>query len=175
MHVRRLRAGEFGRWRRLRLAALGDAPLAFGSTFDREQHQPISVWKERTAAFAAGNQRVMFVAEDGGRWIGCAGAVVEGGAPYVISMWVNPAERGRRIGVGLMRAVVGWAIEGGHRRLLLWVTAGNRPALKLYERLGFQRTGRSQPLPHTPSVLELEYVADLADGQLSGTLVCRER
>jgi GNAT superfamily N-acetyltransferase len=162
MHVRRLGAGEFEPWRQLRLTALLDAPLAFGSTFARERQHPVSAWKERTAAFAGGDQRVMFVAEDADQWIGCAGAVMDEGVPYVISMWVDPAERGRGIGVELMQAVVGWAHEGGHRRLLLWVTEGNRAAVNLYERIGFQRTGRSQPLPHTPSVLEHEYVVDLA-------------
>src|SRR5207245_8556073 len=128
----------FEPWRQLRLTALRDAPLAFGSTFAREREHPVSVWKERTAAFADSDQRVMFVAEDAGRWIGCAGAVQEEGVPYVISMWVDPAERGRGIGMELMRAVAGWAREGRHRLLLLWVTEGNGAALNLYERLGFQ-------------------------------------
>lgn len=116
------------------------------------------------AAFADGDRRVMFVAEDGGRWIGCAGAVLEDGVPYVISMWVHPAQRGRGIGAEMLRAIAGWAHERGHTRLLLWVTEGNWIALNLYERMGFQRTGRTKPLPHTPSVLKLEYGVELIGG-----------
>jgi GNAT superfamily N-acetyltransferase len=138
MQVRRLEAGEAEPWRRLRLAALRNAPLAFGSTFARERQHPLSVWKERTAAFAAGDERVMFVAEDedADRWIGCAGALLdEERVPNVISVWVDPEERGRGLGVELMRAVVEWAHGRGHRRLSLWVTEGNGAALRLYRKL----------------------------------------
>lgn len=175
MHVRKVRAEEFELWRQLRLTALRDTPLAFGSTFASEVQHPLSVWKERTAAFAAGDERVMFVAEDVDRWIGCAGAVMEERVPYVISMWVSPGERRRGIGVALLCAVAGWAYEKGNRRLLLWVTEGNAAASKLYERMGFQRTGRTQPLPHTPSVRELEYVLELTAERLRGRLAMPTR
>ncbi|PZR70692.1 MAG: hypothetical protein DLM66_02870 [Candidatus Dormiibacter spiritus] len=60
--MRRLEAGEFEPWRQLRLTARQEAPLAFGWTCARERQHPVSVGRERTAAFATGDQRVMFVA-----------------------------------------------------------------------------------------------------------------
>lgn len=161
MYVRRLRAEEAHSWRELRLRALKEAPHAFGSTYKEERRRAAGLWEERTAAFAAGLERVMFVAEVGERLVGCAGAMTEDGEPYVISMWVEPAQRGRRLGAELLATVAGWAGERGHDRLRLWVVRENRAAIALYERVGFRRTGRTQPLRRNSAVVEEEFVIDL--------------
>lgn len=163
MYVRRLRPEQAHSWRELRLRALKEAPHAFGSTYEEERRRAAGLWEERTAAFAAGLERVMFVAEVAGRLVGCAGAMTEDGEPYVISMWVEPAHRGRRLGEELLAAVAGWARGRGHGRLRLWVVRENRAAIALYERVGFRRTGRTQPLPHSSDVVEEEFVTDLTE------------
>ena len=141
--IRRLRASESQRWRELRLRALADAPEAFGSAYEVEVERPASVWQERTEAFAAGQDRVMFVAEDpDGRLLGCAGVVIEPEAgPFVISMWLDPARRGEGLGWRLLEAVAGWAEAQGFGRLRLMVVRGNRAARDLYLRFGFTTTG----------------------------------
>ena len=57
--------------------------------------------------------------------------------------------------------MAGWARERGHYRLRLWVVRDNRAAIALYERVGFRRTGRTQPLPRSSAVVEEEFVTDL--------------
>ncbi len=73
----------------------------------------------------------------------------------LVSMWVDPSARGRRVGERLIDAVAAWAREQGAARLRLWVTEGNRPARALYERCGFRPTGEHQPLPHDATVTEI--------------------
>jgi GNAT superfamily N-acetyltransferase len=162
--------------RALRLSALADAPMAFGSTLAEEQARREAVWRERAALGAAGDDRALYVAETDGRWVGMAAGVVEPPDPQsptapsapppdplvsLVSMWVDPARRGQGIGAALVDAVARWAQTRGARHLELWVTTTNDAAIALYRRCGFHPTGETQPLDHTPSVLEMRMLRDL--------------
>ena len=72
LQVRQIRPEEGLRLRALRLRALADAPMAFGSTLAREEAFPEDVWHERTAGGASGADRVTFIAERDGQWVGLA-------------------------------------------------------------------------------------------------------
>ena len=63
--------------------------------------------------------------------------------------------------MALVEAISGWAQACGARRLTLWVTARNDPAVALYQRCGFRPTGLTKPLPHTPTHVECEMMRDL--------------
>lgn len=76
-------------------------------------------------------------------------------------MYVTPPWRGRELGRLVSAEVVGWARERGLRQALLHVADWNEPARRAYEALGFVATGVTQPLPHDPSVNELEMRLDL--------------
>lgn len=158
---RRVRPDESLRLRALRLRALADAPSAFGSTLAREEAFPDDVWQERAAHGAAGDDRVTYVAEEDDRWIGMATGLEDAERRLdLVGMFVEPAARGRQVGGALVESVAAWA-RGRGRQLHLWVTTTNEPALRLYRRSGFRPTGRTQPMDHTPSLLELEMVRDL--------------
>jgi GNAT superfamily N-acetyltransferase len=150
--------------RGLRLRALADAPLAFGSTLASEETFADGVWQERAARGATGEDLVTYVAEEGQRWIGVATGISrdpEGPRLELVGMFVEPAARGRGVGAALVESVCAWARVRGTARLYLWVTSTNQAALALYRRCGFRATGRSQPLDHTPSLSELEMVRDV--------------
>jgi GNAT superfamily N-acetyltransferase len=140
---------------------LKESPEAFGSSHEIEAAQPLSVWRERTAEFTAGGERVMFVVEGAaGRLGGCAGAYFEtDGTPVVVSMWVEPESRGGGAGRGLLAAVVDWARQRDARRLKLMVVQGNRPAAALYLAFGFRPTGVTERNPR--GRIEDEMVLDL--------------
>jgi GNAT superfamily N-acetyltransferase len=76
-------------------------------------------------------------------------------------MFVDRAKRGKGIGGELVKAVVAWAWAQRAKGLYLWVTATNTPAIALYERCGFARSAESQPLPHSPALLEFLMVRGL--------------
>jgi GNAT superfamily N-acetyltransferase len=49
-------------------------------------------------------------------------------------------------------AAIEWARSRKLRRLVLWVTEGNGPATRLYERQGFADTGQRDALQSNPKL-----------------------
>ena len=141
LEIRRLTEDDWRRWRALRLAALATDPDAFGSTLaewsgpnDREER-----WRRRLAdsPFSA---RV----ELDGVAVGLVGAVPEGDAVELVSLWVDPSARGRGIGEAAIGAVVDFAAG---REVLLSVRVANGPAIGLYRRCRFLDDGASPDDP----------------------------
>jgi GNAT superfamily N-acetyltransferase len=160
--VRRIRPDEWDRLRALRLHALADAPLAFGSTLSLEEAFPEGIWRERAAGGAASEDRATFIAEQDGRWIGLATGLITGSAdPVLVGMFVDGSARRRGVAVALIESVVGWVQSRGAARLLLWVTSGNEAAIALYRRCGFQPTGGTRSVAHTPTLIENEMIRGL--------------
>jgi ribosomal protein S18 acetylase RimI-like enzyme len=146
--VRRLAPGEVELLRDIRLRALEDTPLAFGSTYAREVAFEPAEWERRARDSAAGERSVTFVVEprDGM----AAGAIHDDPAvAHLYGMWVAPEARGSGAGRALVDAVIAWARERGARRLTTSVTEDNDGALRLYERAGFVDTGAREPLGHS--------------------------
>jgi ribosomal protein S18 acetylase RimI-like enzyme len=149
MSVRRVRADDADLMRELRLRALRDAPLAFGSNYERELAFDRAVWEERVRANADGRESVGFVLEPAG---GMAVGRIhddEADVAQLYGMWVAPEARRGGAGRALVDAVIAWAIDRGARRLITQVTEGNDAALRLYERAGFADTGEREPLGHS--------------------------
>ncbi|MFC4021870.1 GNAT family N-acetyltransferase [Micromonospora sp. GCM10011542] len=124
-------------WRQLRLAALTEAPAAFGARLadwqgdgDTEQR-----WRERLAIPGSHN----LVASLDGRPAGMASGVTWPTATEVAltSMWVRPDARGRGVGDRLVDEVARWAKERGAHRVGLGVAPDNAAAIALYRRSGF--------------------------------------
>jgi ribosomal protein S18 acetylase RimI-like enzyme len=151
--------------RAIRIRAISDSPDAFGSTLAETEARPAEYWEGRARDNAAGVNSVMFVAEESGIWTGIAGCYREEGATGLefdlISMWVDPACRGRGIGRLLVDAVASWAGGHGASELSLWVTETNQPAVALYQSAGFRFTEERQPLPSNPGLLERRMVLPL--------------
>jgi ribosomal protein S18 acetylase RimI-like enzyme len=147
--VRRVTAGEAELLRDLRLRALREDPLAFGSTYAREAQRPGAAWERWAAEAAAGEQQVVFLAEpEAGLAMGFIGRD-DPRLVHLFAMWVAPEARGRGIGRALVAAVVAWATQRGARRLRAGVTEGNAAAERLYGSAGFADTGEREPLGHS--------------------------
>lgn len=148
-------------WRELRdvrLAALLDAPTAFGSTYEDSVARSDEQWQKRLDAGP------MFIAYLDGKAVGLSGGFVEEDGGYeLVSMWVDPVARGKRVAEQLVNVVVSWARGLGATRLHLWVTDGNVSAQRLYERLGFAYTGERQELPSNPQLTEIGMAKTLTE------------
>jgi ribosomal protein S18 acetylase RimI-like enzyme len=152
--VREVHADEWELLRDVRLAALREAPDAFGSTYAREAPFTEQQWRDRLSSRAV--TFLAFAAEPGsGEPAGLAGVYEHDGAAELVSMWVRPAARGLGIGQILVEAAADWAKARDHGALYLWVTETNAAARGLYERCGFTPTGERQPLPSDPSRPEM--------------------
>ena len=140
IEIRELTADDWATWRDLRLAALAEAPYAFGSRLADWQQAPEERWRDRLSIPASYN----VLAELDGRPVGMASGIPaedEPDAVELISMWVSPDARGRQVGDRLVAAIADWGRRVGAGRLVLAVAADNPCATALYHRHGFVETG----------------------------------
>jgi ribosomal protein S18 acetylase RimI-like enzyme len=154
LRVRRIRADEAPALRAVRLRALADTPLAFGSTHAREAAYPAERWHQWARDGAAGQTQATFlaIADDADEPVGLAVAVIDDDDPqsaHLFSMWVAPEARGTGAATALLEAVLDWTTAQGARTLRTQVTTGNEPAARLYACAGFRDTGRREPLGHS--------------------------
>jgi RimJ/RimL family protein N-acetyltransferase len=170
VEIRRIRADEGRRLKDVRLRALQDAPGAFSSTFEQSRRRPMTEWDDMAGNGSNGGTRAMFVADPAGGdspFLGLAGGFADESQPgsvELISMWVDPTNRGAGIGVGLVDSVVDWARAGGARQVELWVVEGNEPAIALYRRCGFGATSDRKPYPNRPDQDELRMALPIGEG-----------
>jgi ribosomal protein S18 acetylase RimI-like enzyme len=150
--VREVKIDEWELLRDVRLAALREAPYAFGSSYAREASFTEEQWRGRLSS-----RSVTFFAELPGAVepAGIAGAYDEDATADLVSMWVRPTARGLGVGEALVAAAVDWAKARDYDALYLWVTETNPAARGLYQRCGFIPTGERQPLPSDPSLQEI--------------------
>jgi GNAT superfamily N-acetyltransferase len=80
---------------------------------------------------------------------------------YLTAVYVAAAWRGRGVGRAVSARVIDWARERGFARVLLHVADWNEGARRTYAALGFVPTGATEPLPHDPTVTELEMALEL--------------
>lgn len=142
----------------VRLRALQEAPHAFGATYAYESQLTDEDWFQRTLRWN-GERGIGFLAMDGTIAGGIAGSLLDPEDPtraQLVSMWTDPAYRQQGVGRHLVNAVIGWAQERGAQTLQLLVTSNNESAIHFYERLGFTKTGRTEPYPNDPKVIEYE-------------------
>jgi RimJ/RimL family protein N-acetyltransferase len=167
--VRRIRPDEADALREIRLRALADTPLAFGSTEAREAVYPPERWEQWARDAAAGGEQTTFfalgaggaeagAAADGARPAGLAYARIDEddrATAHLFSMWVAPEARGSGAASALVDAVVDWTAANGARTLRTAVTIGNEAAARLYARAGFMDTGDREPLGHSEAEVAL--------------------
>jgi ribosomal protein S18 acetylase RimI-like enzyme len=145
-------------FKEVRLRALEDSPGAFDSTYARESQFADSEWMQRVEQWS-GMSGAGFLAMDAGTACGIAGSFLDQNDPTrarLISMWTAPKHRKLGIGRLLVNEVLNWALGRNARELQLMVTSNNEPAIRFYQRLGFTQTGRSEPYPNDPAVVEYE-------------------
>jgi ribosomal protein S18 acetylase RimI-like enzyme len=150
-------------YRRTRLAALRDTPLAFGSTYEKESAFDDSVWRERIARNQT-DQSCCYLAiddeTDSALAAGLAGVFVENDPTRgtLFSMWVAPTYRRNGVGQKLVEACLDWCRARKIRTIDLLVTDWNAGATRFYERLGFTRTGKAEPYPNAANMVEYEMI-----------------
>jgi len=150
-------------YRRVRFAALADAPYAFSSTLEHEQGYADDRWSQRLGSATAAT----FLAWQDSEPVGAATGKVENpadehaipGCWQLVGMWVDPSARGRGVADALVEAVAAHARSQGAEALVLWVTEVNDRARRFYQRMGFQPTGVRQVVrPDEPDHWEQQMI-----------------
>ncbi len=157
-----IRATGLADWRALkttRLAALLDAPTAFGASHASAAAFTDEDWQQRAVNTA---QRTFVLAYADGQPIGIAAHVVDGqGECSLQAMWVQREYRGREIAARLVDAVKQCTVAGGYPRLVLDVSPDNARAAAFYQKQGFVFLPQWQPLDSHPHILvqKMEWLA----------------
>ncbi|TFW13867.1 GNAT family N-acetyltransferase [Massilia arenosa] len=134
----------------LRLAALADAPTAFGVTHASALAFTEQQWRDRAAGRGPAEY---FYAFDGDEPAGMIAGVPEGEGTFgLIAMWVRPASRGSGAAGRLVETIRQRAVERGFARVELSVAPDNLPAARLYQRQGFVFVPRTEPLASHPHI-----------------------
>jgi ribosomal protein S18 acetylase RimI-like enzyme len=138
--IRPLTPTDAADYRAIRLAALQNAPDAFGSTYEMESARSMSGWKERLhtpgALGAYLDGKIVGMA----RFVQDAGSAKERHKGSVYAMYVAPEVRGQGIGSALLEALIAHA-SGVVEQLRLGVVDTNVAAIRLYQKHGFEIYG----------------------------------
>jgi ribosomal protein S18 acetylase RimI-like enzyme len=142
----------------VRLRALSSDPSAFGSTYAEESRLTDAEWGDLAMRRTSEGSTVRLAFVDDVA-CGMVGAFLEESdrtRARLVSMWVAKEARQKGVGRALVDAVIAWARESVARTMVLTVTSNNDRATRFYERLGFEKTGRTEPYPNDPAVFEYE-------------------
>jgi ribosomal protein S18 acetylase RimI-like enzyme len=144
----------------IRLAALRDAPTAFGVDYATAAANSDAQWRQRAAG--RGPARFLLAMKEG-EAIGLIGGVVEQDSHTdLIAMWVRPDCRGFGVADRLVDAVKTLAMESGHERVVLDVSPDNLRAANFYRKQGFVFLPEWEALASHPGIMvqKMEWRAD---------------
>lgn len=144
MHIRRLTPVDAVAFQAFRLAALQEAPTAFGSSFEEEKDFPASVFE---GWLAIKPDRAAFGAFQDDELVGLVALGRENKKKlvhkaFVWGMYVGPEHRGKGIAKALLQEALALArTVPDVLQVNLIVNAGNACAIGLYESFGFRSFG----------------------------------
>lgn len=142
--IREASPSDASRFRALRLEALQDSPIAFSADYQQNLNHPLKYWQDRLTMQS--DEATIFFAEHESILIGMTG-IMRNSSPktrhsaWVWGVYVTPEWRGLRIAEELIRSCLDWGKERKVILAKLGVAAVNEPAIKCYERCGFETFG----------------------------------
>jgi GNAT superfamily N-acetyltransferase len=140
----KLLPSEAMRFKSIRLRSLKDSPDAFGTRFETA-----ATWDEHNWVSQVEKLNT-FIASSEGIDVGVARSAKDENDPktaWIISMWVAPEARGKKVASKLLQAIIEWAKKENLNSLKLDVVDSNKPAISLYENHGFIANGISGKFP----------------------------
>lgn len=144
IEIREATPDDAVRYRELRLEALQDSPIAFAADYQQNLNQPFSYWQDRLSMQP--DEATIFLAEQGGNFIGMTG-IMRNGSPktrhsaWVWGVYVTPERRGLRLAEAIITSCLNWAKVRSIVIAKLGVAVVNQPAIRCYERCGFKIYG----------------------------------
>ncbi len=142
---RKIRSDESPEYRRVRLECLKTVPEVFGTVYEDEVGKAKLYFEELIEQNSA--EAIFFGAFDGDNLIGTAGFVRGERTKTrhlgeIVGMYVNPDFLGQKVGENLLRVLAKAVFElNSIEQIYLTVIADNVPAVRLYEKIGFESFG----------------------------------
>ena len=144
---------DVDRLRALRLAALHDAPTAFGAKYDDEIKKPVLEWQERLK-----NTTWCFVVADGvdiGLLAVDRAEKDRNSDCWLSSWWISEEFRGGGIPKLMLNWVEGLCAESNWKKVGLGVWPENLRAIAAYKKLGFTQADKPLPSRSIPGLMYL--------------------
>jgi ribosomal protein S18 acetylase RimI-like enzyme len=129
-----------------------------GCVMDVDGEEP---WLRAPATAYARKAGVLWVVELAREVVACVGYVQHGASAELKSLYVAGPARRRGLGAELTTLVETTAVERGATEITLWSDTRFTDAHRLYERLGYRRTGRQRDLHDLSNTTEYEFARQL--------------
>lgn len=129
------------RIRRMTEADLPDVTAVDGAAFDPLWHN-----SQETLRRALSQSLFATVIEDAGGIIGYQLTTGAGPRAHLARLAVHPAAQGRGVGKSLLGDLFDRLVQNGQLRLSVNTQSDNHVSLRLYQRMGFLRTGEAYPV-----------------------------
>jgi ribosomal protein S18 acetylase RimI-like enzyme len=155
--IRRVRPGDAGLLRALRLRALAADPGAFGSTYEDTARRGDRQWQAWAREHSAGADHCTLIAVRAGQAAGMVRAERDPARPevfWIYSLWVAPEARRQALGRRLLARAEEWIGASGGGEVELDVVDRETSAVRLYERAGYRPDGRRGPA-RQPEAIEV--------------------
>ena len=142
--IREANIADASNFRELRLEALQNSPVAFSADYQKNLNHPAKYWEDLLSPHP--DESTMFLGENEGKLIAMTG-VMRGSSPktrhsaWVWGVYVTPQWRGLHIAEEIIHSCIDWAKAREVALVKLGVAAVNQPAIRCYERCGFQVYG----------------------------------
>ena len=140
IEIKKLPPGRWKDFQDLRLEALQNDPLAFGSSYEEEKNLTQDEWKRRikNSLFAVSNDKpigmIVYIIND---------KIKTRHVADIFGIYVKKEYRGQDIGTKLIESALKIIQKNGAvSKIKLTVNPEQKAAVKLYEKCGFQLAGR---------------------------------
>jgi len=146
--ISKLNLNEWEKYKKIRLEALKNEPSSFGMSYEEELKLSDDQWKEKLQKYNDENYSIMLFAKDKANLVGMIGAYwvdIEKVKHIgnIFGVYVNPKYRGKGIGKLLMKEILKKLDKMPLiKKIKLGVVTQQIPALRLYEKYGFNKVGK---------------------------------
>lgn len=144
--IHRLLPSEWRRYKTIQLEALKQDPQSFGASFKKWKDFSDEKWQERPS----NPDSIIFLALNEEEPIGLTGIHFEkengDRVAHIWGMYVSPDFRSLGIGKSLMEAALEAVKENQVNKATLMVNSEELPAIRLYEKMGFDNRGTTDYL-----------------------------
>jgi len=143
LNIRTAEASDLKAFKKLRLQALRDHPVAFSADYEVHRKADDGFWKNYFDFEGAATIYLGFHEDDP---IGMTGVRLDYSpktrhSALIWGVYVRPEWRGHQIAEALIRACLEWAKSEGATIAKLGVAATNESAIRCYQRCGFETYG----------------------------------
>ena len=130
----------------IRIRKMTEADLSHVTEVDWASFDPLWHNSQETLRRALAQSMFAMVAEDDCGIVGYQVTTGSGARAHLARLAVHPSMQGRGVGKALLGDLFGRLVQNGYLKLSVNTQSDNQTSLKLYQRMGFVRTGDAYPV-----------------------------